>query len=52
MKDKIICPLCGADVYLTKTEGETFVWKCQPCPFIGFEYWQEKDYINLKKVII
>lgn len=44
-----ICPLCGEAVPYSQAVGEsvTHVWKCQACPFVGFEFYKAEDYRNL-----
>jgi len=42
MKNSIVCPLCGEKIKLT-TYKKTYVWICQACPFVGFEYYTDKD---------
>lgn len=40
--EKIKCPLCGTAI---KHENykEAHLWVCPDCPFVGFEYYTDKD---------
>jgi uncharacterized Zn finger protein len=58
-ENKIKCPLCGADINLHnagKNEaisgGQTPMWSCPECPFIGFEFWLPVDVKNLSKHLL
>lgn len=53
MKNTIICPLCDATAvgsFIPPThsstpniEQSTFIWVCEACPFIGFEFVDDQD---------
>lgn len=42
MAESIKCPLCGATA---KHENykQSHLWVCPKCPFVGFEYYTDKD---------
>lgn len=45
------CPLCkkGQLKYLF---AKVHAWICEECPFVGFEYYSNKEIINLRKYIL
>ena len=44
----IKCPLCGEELNYKEYNG-THIYYCEPCPFIGFECVETKDYDNMIK---
>lgn len=36
------CPLCGEYVE-AKRIVNTYIWICEACPFVGFEYYTKED---------
>lgn len=42
----INCPLCGEEL-THKQVGETHIYTCEPCPFIGFEYISDQNLFDL-----
>lgn len=47
---KIKCPLCGEDI-IHKHQGESDIWACKHCPFVGFEYYGNTNLIDLEQYI-
>ena len=45
-----LCPLCDTRLEHREHEG-THGYFCPECPFIGFEYFNDNDIINLKSMI-
>lgn len=45
--NKAICPLCEEKLFhIEKAHAKansTHIYKCEACPFIGFEYYNKKD---------
>jgi ribosomal protein L37AE/L43A len=37
-KDDIKCPLCDKEIPV-KRVGETYLWACPQCPFVGYEFY-------------
>ncbi len=54
---KIKCPLCEIEleyIFIKKRkylDHDTHIWKCDECPFIGFEYWHNNNLQDLIKSI-
>lgn len=45
----IKCPLCkGLLIYGVK---DVHYWVCEDCPFVGFELYDTKDVLRLKKAL-
>ncbi len=42
----INCPLCGNEL-THKVVGETHIYICEPCPFVGFEYVTKENLLDL-----
>lgn len=48
---KLKCPMCGSDME-HKHQGDTHIYVCETCPFLGLEYFNIPnlsdltDYIN------
>ena len=38
----ITCPLCGEKIKHS-TYKKSHLWVCPKCPFVGFEYYTDKD---------
>lgn len=59
VQDDYICPLCGekevslleidknGNDMLGKCTKHTYIYICELCPHIGFEYWDDEDLENL-----
>ena len=45
--NKTPCPLCDHDLTIIQVPNKlgqhTTIYKCEPCPFIGFEYYTDED---------
>lgn len=48
---KINCPLCGSDEIKYERRGDTHIWICKPCPFVGFEFVHDIDAENVKNYL-
>jgi len=46
----VLCPLCR-EGGLKYHFADVHYWVCEVCPFIGFEFYEKKDIINLSKAI-
>ena len=42
----VFCPLCGNRLIYEEYNG-THIYYCEPCPFVGFECVDTKDYNNM-----
>lgn len=52
------CPLCNSELEYRRKKArgsyiqtDTHAWFCNECPFIGFEYCNDNNYKDLKKLI-
>lgn len=41
------CPMCKENKMYCKTYKGTYIYICEPCPFVGFEYIDKKDVKNM-----
>lgn len=41
------CPLCGSNEVSHEQVGETHIYVCDPCPFVGFEFHNEGNLKDL-----
>lgn len=46
MEEQIKCNLCGGNMKHTNYNG-TFIWECENCSNIQFEYYNKTDYVEL-----
>jgi len=46
MSKKIECPLCKSQM-LNKKIGDTSLWSCSECPFVGLEFYTSNDFRRL-----
>lgn len=57
MEHTIICPLCRTKINYKKINSRykdpdpTHIWSCPNCPFIGFEYYTNKNTKDLEKYL-
>lgn len=42
------CPLCGCESLEYHLQGDTHMYVCSECPFVGFEHW---DYNNVLDIL-
>jgi uncharacterized Zn finger protein len=50
MSEKINCPLCGEEIKHSITKDKkTHLWICKICPFVGFEYYTDKDIKRIRE---
>jgi rubrerythrin len=45
------CPLCNAGKLEHRAHNGTYAYVCEECPFVGFEYYSEKNYTDLRAMI-
>ncbi len=54
-KTGIICPLCGEKATYKKigdlAMNQVNAWICTECPFVGFEYYSNKDIEKLAEYL-
>ena len=43
----IICPMCQENCMTHEEYNGTHIYVCEPCPFVGFECVETKDYDNM-----
>lgn len=49
-EDVIHCPLCS-DNLSYKQNKDTHIWSCDSCPFVGFEFYNDKNTDELKEYL-
>ena len=47
-RKSIVCPLCDANCQYEQG-GKTHIWICEECPFVGFEYYDIENTLNLSE---
>lgn len=45
----IVCPMCGESFMIHEEYKGTHIYYCEPCPFVGLELIDTKDYENMIK---
>ena len=43
----MICPMCQESCMIHEEYKGTHIYYCEPCPFVGFECVETKDYDNM-----
>ena len=51
MIELLKCPLCQSEELEYDTVNGTHAYICPVCPFVGFEYYNKTDLVNLKTII-
>ena len=52
MSEIIKCPLCGEPIkHKTDKTKKTHLWVCKQCPFVGFEFYTNKDVERLNNCL-
>lgn len=45
------CPLCNSEDIHYTVKGKTFIYTCEECPFVGFEYIDAENLKDLNEYL-
>jgi hypothetical protein len=47
----LMCPLCNEKMNYKKVGDDTYMWSCETCPAILFEYYDDNNTLELYKYL-
>lgn len=46
-----MCPLCKDERTELRQQDQTYIWVCPSCPFVGMEYYNDANLVDLDHLL-